>query len=177
MLTIDWQELTTDHGFTRSDAVEETGALSDWERVMDAAAELHERLATKYSTLVAQYAVSMAYRVRFHMRMNAREAMHVIELRTAPQGHAAYRRVCQKMHDLIAVQARHPAIAAAMKFVDHSQLEAERLEAARRRYQPVLMGVSWSPGRLLSRGRGHSAASLNEETHIAQKRLTGFEDD
>ena len=32
------------------------------------------------------------------MDMNAREAMHVIELRTAPAGH---RRVCQQMHTLI----------------------------------------------------------------------------
>ena len=40
----------------------------------------------------------MAYRIRFYMDMNAREAMHVIELRTAPQGHPAYRRVCQQMH-------------------------------------------------------------------------------
>ena len=40
----------------------------------------------------------MAYRVRFYMEMNAREAMHLIELRTAPQGHPAYRRVCQQMH-------------------------------------------------------------------------------
>ena len=176
MLTIDWQELTTDHGFTRSNAIEETGALSDWERVMDEAAELHERLAAKYSTLVAQYAVSMAYRVRFHMRMNAREAMHVIELRTAPQGHAAYRRVCQKMHDLIAEHAQHRAIAAAMMFVDHSQLEAERLEAARRRHQPVLMGIPWSPGRLLNRRPPQSAASLRNETQPAPPRLAGLDD-
>ncbi len=176
MLTIDWQELTTDHGFTRSNAVEDTGARSDWERVMDEAAELHERLAPKYSTLVAQYAVSMAYRVRFHMRMNAREAMHVIELRTAPQGHAAYRRVCQKMHDLIAEEAKHPAIAAAMKFVDHSQLEAERLEATRRRHQPVLVGISWSPGRLLTPRRPQSAASSSNETPPAPRRLPGLDD-
>ena len=35
----------------------------------------------------------MAYRVRFYMDMNAREAMHVIELRTSPQGHPSYRRI------------------------------------------------------------------------------------
>ena len=50
---------------------------------------------------VAPYAISMAYRVRFYMELNAREAMHMIELRTAPQGHPAYRRVCQAMHTLI----------------------------------------------------------------------------
>ena len=71
----------------------------------------------------------MAYRVRFYMAMNAREAMHTIELRTAPQGHPAYRRVCQRMHRLIA--ERHPAVAAAMQFVDHSEVELERLKSER----------------------------------------------
>jgi hypothetical protein len=66
------------------------------------------------------------------MEMNAREAMHVLELRTTPQGHPAYRRVCQAMHRLIAEQAGHRAIAAAMAFVDHSPVELERLEAERR---------------------------------------------
>jgi len=69
----------------------------------------------------------MAYRVRFYMDMNAREAMHLIELRTAPQGHPAYRRICQAMHTLIADRAGHRAIAGAMTFVDHSAVELERL--------------------------------------------------
>jgi thymidylate synthase ThyX len=80
---------------------------------------------------VAQYAVAMAYRVRFYMEMNAREAMHMIELRTAPQGHPAYRRVCQQMHRLIAEQAGHRAVAAAMTFADHSAVELERLGSER----------------------------------------------
>ena len=74
----------------------------------------------------------MAYRIRFVMDMNAREAMHVIELRTSPQGHPAYRRVCQQMHRLIAEKAGHRAIAEAMQFVDHSTVELERLQAERR---------------------------------------------
>jgi thymidylate synthase ThyX len=74
----------------------------------------------------------MAYRVRFYMEMNAREAMHVIELRTAPQGHPAYRRVCQQMHRAIAEVAGHRAIAGAMHFVDHTEVELERLQQERR---------------------------------------------
>jgi thymidylate synthase ThyX len=73
----------------------------------------------------------MAYRVRFYMDMNAREAMHVIELRTTPQGHPSYRRIGQAMHRLIAEKAGHRAIAAAMTFADHSAVELERLEAER----------------------------------------------
>jgi len=131
ILTIDWQDLSTLHGHTRPEAVEDIGALSDWNRVMDEASDLCKLLTDRYTSLTAQYAVSMAYRIRFYMKMNAREAMHVIELRTAPQGHPAYRRVCQKMHRLIADQAGHNAIAEAMSFVDHSEVELERLESER----------------------------------------------
>jgi hypothetical protein len=58
--------------------------------------------------------------------------MHVIELRTAPAGHPAYRRVCQQMHRLIADVAGHRAIAESMRFVDHSEVELERLKEERR---------------------------------------------
>ena len=132
MLTIDWQELTTRHGHASApDAIAEVGALADWQRVLDDSAALYARLARRCSPAVAQYAVSMAYRIRFYMRMNAREAMHVIELRTSPQGHPAYRRVCQRMHRLIAEQAGHAAIAAAMRFADHSEVDLERLASER----------------------------------------------
>ena len=105
MLTLEWQNLSSLHGYTRPAAIEDVGARKHWNEVMDDSAKLSERLETKYSPLVAQYAVSMAYHIRFYLRMNAREAMHIIELRTAPQGHPAYRSVCQEMHRLIAKPA------------------------------------------------------------------------
>jgi len=132
LLTIEWQRLTTRHGYTQPDAIDETGATQDWRDVMDRSAEITEALVEAGLPHVAQYAVSMAYRVRFVMDMNAREAMHVIELRTSPQGHPAYRRVCQLMHRLIRDEAGHHAIAEAMRFADHSAVELERLQAERR---------------------------------------------
>jgi thymidylate synthase ThyX len=131
-LTIDWQALSPRHGSTQPEAVVEAGASDDWRRVMDASASLYDSLVASGLPSVAQYAVSMAYHVRFVMDMNAREAMHVIELRTAPAGHPAYRRVCQKMHRLISDRAGHHAIAASMSFVDHSTVELERLKEERR---------------------------------------------
>ena len=131
MLSMEWQALSPQHGFVVADAIEEVGGLDDWRRVMESSADLYARLVTRGYRLAAPYAVSMAYRIRFYMDMNAREAMHVIELRTAPQGHAAYRRVCQRMHRLIEEQAGHRAIAAAMQFVNHGEVELERLEAER----------------------------------------------
>jgi thymidylate synthase ThyX len=131
LLTLEWQPLTTRHGFTEPEAIREAGAGDDWDRVMEASASLYERLASAKVGAAAQYAVAMAYRVRFYMEMNAREAMHLIELRTAPQGHPAYRRVCQQMHRLIAEQAGHRAVADAMTFADHSTVELERLGSER----------------------------------------------
>jgi thymidylate synthase ThyX len=113
------------------EAVAEAGAATAWRSVMDGAAELHDAIASAGLPEVASYAVSMAYRVRFYMEMNAREAMHVIELRTTPQGHPSYRRIAQAMHRLIAEQAGHTALAGAMGFADHSEVALERLEAER----------------------------------------------
>jgi thymidylate synthase ThyX len=76
--------------------------------------------------------VALAFNVRYVMEMSAREAMHVIELRSAPQGHASYRRVAQEMHRLIAERAGHRLIAAAMSFVDHGEAGLGRLESEKR---------------------------------------------
>ena len=99
---------------------------------MEASASLHGELLAALGPDVAQYAVAMAYRVRFVMQMNAREALHLAELRSGPQGHPVYRRVAQEIHRLIGDQAGHTAIAGAMSFVDHSSVDLERLEAERR---------------------------------------------
>jgi thymidylate synthase ThyX len=131
LLTLEWQRLTPRHGFIEPDAIADAGARDDWNRVMDASADLYDAIVAAGLDAVAPYAVAMAYRVRFYMEMNAREAMHLIELRTAPQGHPAYRRVCQQMHTLIAQRAGHAAVAAAMRFADHSSVELERLDSER----------------------------------------------
>ena len=131
LLTLEWQALSPRHGFTQPAAIVEAGAEGDWHRTLEDSAALYDELTGAGLADVAPYAISMAYRVRFYMEMNAREAMHVIELRSAPQGHPAYRRVCQRMHEMIERQAGHRAVAAAMQFVDHSEVELERLNSER----------------------------------------------
>jgi hypothetical protein len=131
ILTLDWQTLGPHNGYIAPRVLEEAGAMADWRRVMEESAQLHEALCEAGLSRVAPYAICMAYRVRFYMQMNAREAMHVIELRTSPQGHPSYRRVCQAMHRLIAEQAGHRAIAAAISYADHSEVDLERLGAER----------------------------------------------
>lgn len=129
LLTLEWQPLSTRHGYALPQAVVDAGAEGDFRRVMDSAAELHDALVQAGLTSVAPYAVPMAYRVRYYMDMNARAAMHVLELRSAPAGHAAYRRVAQAMHRHI--ERVHPALGATMSYVNHEAVDLERLEQER----------------------------------------------
>jgi thymidylate synthase ThyX len=131
VLTLEWQRLSPRHGSVMPEAVVEARVEDRWHRALDASASLHDAIAAAGLAEVAPYAVAMAYRIRFYMEMNAREAMHVIELRSAPQGHPAYRRIAQTMHRLIAERAGHRVLAAAMTFADHSDVALERLEAER----------------------------------------------
>jgi len=133
MLTIEWQPFSPDHGYEVPEAVNDAGAAADWRLAMERSAALYERLCRAGLEEVAPYALCFAFRIRFYMQMNAREAMHVLELRTSPQGHPVYRRVCQQMHRLIAEVAGHRAIAEAMKFVNYESVDLERLGAERAR--------------------------------------------
>ena len=132
MLSIEWQALSPRHGFTRPEAVDLAGCTDRFDDAMERSASLHDALIERFPAQAA-YAVALAYRIRFFLHLNAREAMHLIELRTTPQGHEAYRVVGQAMHRQIAETAGHHAVAAAMRFVDHSpEPRLERLAAERR---------------------------------------------
>ncbi|MCU1430071.1 MAG: alternative thymidylate synthase [Actinomycetia bacterium] len=130
MLTIEWQPLTPRHGYAVPEAIAEAGRTDEWDDAMRRSATLYDALEPAFPT-AASYAVSLAFRIRYTMQMNAREAMHLCELRSSPAGHASYRRVAQEMHRLIAERAGHHAIAEAMSFVDHGTYELERLAAER----------------------------------------------
>jgi thymidylate synthase ThyX len=132
ILTLEWQRLGAEHGHVTPPEIEEAGLLGDYARVMEESAGIHDAIRAAGLTEAAPYAVAMAFRIRYYMDMNAREAMHVIELRTTPQGHPSYRRVCQEMHRLIRDVAGHAAIAGAMRFADHARVDLGRLEAERR---------------------------------------------
>jgi thymidylate synthase ThyX len=131
LLTIEWQRLGTDLGYEIPELVEEAGLAERYVEQVERSRSLHDALA-KYFPDQCRYAVALAYNVRFSMEMNAREAMHVLELRSTPQGHPAYRRVASEMHRLIAEEAGHLAIAGAMSFVEHETRDLGRLEAEQR---------------------------------------------
>ncbi len=131
MLTIEWQPLGTTLGYDVPEVVEEAGLTERFVGSVERSRQLAEALAPTFPDESA-YAVALAYRIRYSMQMNAREAMHLLELRSGPQGHASYRWVAQEMHRLIAGQAGHRLLAEAMSYVDFGAEDLERLESERR---------------------------------------------
>jgi thymidylate synthase ThyX len=131
MLSIEWQPLTPRLGYDVPEIVDEAGLTAEFASSLARCEDLYETMVPTFPEQ-APYAVGLAYRIRYVMQMNAREAMHVLELRSGQQGHPVYRRVVQQMHHLIAERAGHHLIADAMTFVDHGEHELERLDAERR---------------------------------------------
>lgn len=131
LLTIEWQRLSPDHGYVMPELVADAGGSGEFEETMARSAALYEALRPDYPEQAA-YAISMAYRLRYAMQFNAREAIHLLELRSAPQGHPAYRRVVIEMHRLIAEKAGHRAVADAMTHMTFEAPALERLDSERK---------------------------------------------
>jgi thymidylate synthase ThyX len=130
MMTIEWQALTPEHGYEVPEPVRDAGLADRFDDAMERSRELYEVLDEHFPQQ-ASYAVALGYKLRYVMQMNAREAIHLCELRSSPQGHPSYRRIAQAMHIQIAERAGHRAIAAAMSHVDHGTYDLERLNAER----------------------------------------------
>ena len=118
MLTVQWQPLTPDLGAEIPEEVAEAGCGELYERALERSRAEYERLREAGHEEAAPYALCLGYRIRYILDLNAREAMHLTELRSAREGHASYRAVAQAMHT--AIEQRHPAVAATMRYVDHS---------------------------------------------------------
>jgi thymidylate synthase ThyX len=131
LLTIEWQPLSPAHGYVRPDLVDAAGGRRLFDAAMERSASLYDALVERFPDQAA-YAVAMAYRVRYVMQFNAREAIHLLELRSSAQGHPSYRRIALEMHRQIAETAGHRAIAAAMQHLTLDAPDLERLDAERR---------------------------------------------
>ncbi len=131
LLTVQWQELTPRLGADVPEEVGLAGCGSAYNEALEVSERAWEELRAAGAGPAAQYALCLAYRLRYTLDMNAREAMHLIELRSGAQGHPSYRAVAQEMHRLIAEV--HPSVAAAMQHVDlTSEPRLERLLAEMR---------------------------------------------
>jgi thymidylate synthase ThyX len=118
LLTVQWQALTPYLGAGVPEEVAAAGAGDAYTRALERSREEYERLVAAGQATAAPYALCLGYRIRYVLDLNAREAMHLIELRSGREGHPGYRAVAHEMHRQIA--AVHPAVAAAMTHVDTS---------------------------------------------------------
>lgn len=129
ILTQERQRYTVAHGFVTPDELREAGLAERYAAALERAAEACLAVEADLPD-AAQYLVPFAFRIRWRIKLNLREAYHLIELRSAPQGHPSYRALAQEMYRQIA--AVHPALAEGMRFVDMSEPGLERLASEQR---------------------------------------------
>lgn len=97
MLTPATQRLTCRLGFETPQDLAELGYADIYQDAMLAARDAWHVMEPAHP-LEAQYAVPLGFRVRTLWTLNLRELFHVIELRSAKQGHTSYRRIAQGLY-------------------------------------------------------------------------------
>jgi thymidylate synthase ThyX len=126
ILTQERQDFTVVHGYDTPPEIMEAGFLSVYTQCMEEAARIYHKIYAEFP-LEAQYVVPLAYRVRWFMKLNLREAVHIGELRTLPQGHPDYRAIVQEMWRKI--EKVHPTLAYSAKFMDWKTYRLGRLQS------------------------------------------------
>ena len=129
ILTQERQRYTVVHGYATPPELVDAGLAERYNAALDEAAAAFTTISAPLPD-AAQYLVPFAFRIRWRIKLNLREAFHLIELRAAPQGHPTYRVIAQEMYRQI--QAVHPILAEGMCFVDMHDYALERLAAEQR---------------------------------------------
>lgn len=136
MLTIEWQSLSPAFGYATAEDVCDAGVEGRYREAMERSGELYSAIGGAGLAAQAPYALAMAWRIRYCIKLNVREALYLIELRSDPQGHPSYRRIAREMHRCIGEEAGHWLVSASMHFLGgeaplHGRLEAESRHAAK----------------------------------------------
>lgn len=134
---LNWQLLTPRYGFEIPKLVEDAGLSDAFEACFDVSLKLYSLLQQAGYQLEAQYATLLGHRMRWKVTYNAREAFHLHELRTSPQGHPGYRKLVLEMHEKLAEV--HPLLAESMKFVNTDE-DPELTRLAAERYTQFKLG-------------------------------------
>lgn len=135
MLNQQRQLLNPHLGFTLPDDIEAIGMGDEVRALTAAIGELYNELDATVGPEAAQYCVLFGHHIRFTMGFNLREAQHFIELRTIPQGHPDYRRVCQVMEKTLATRAPWLREIGVLSHVDHNDYVWNRADAEAKQSQ------------------------------------------
>ena len=135
-----WQQLSPRYGYDIPKLIEDAGLTDQFEKCFDLSLQLYSLLQAAGYQLEAQYATLLGHKMRWKVTFNAREAFQLLELRTSPQGHPGYRKLCQEMYEKLSDV--HPLVAGAMKFINMGEDEALTRLAAERYTQFKLEQLS-----------------------------------
>ena len=137
MATIQIQPMAPDLGFEMPPELEEAGAGTIAQETAALSEDLFATLSQKHP-VSKEYAIMQGHKVRWLIGINDRALMHMLELRTAPQGHPNYRKTCQQMHE--AMGQVYPQRAGQLKFVNHEETYWSRSDSeARQRVKEALL--------------------------------------
>lgn len=127
---LQWQQLSPRYGYDIPELINEAGLSETYEKCFDLSFQLYGLLQASGYYYEAQYATLLGHKMRWTVTYNARQAFHLHEIRTTPQGHPGYRKLVKQMHQILS--EKHPMIGEAMKFVNHDEdPELTRLAAER----------------------------------------------
>jgi thymidylate synthase ThyX len=128
---MEWQQLTPRYGYETPQLVDDAGLSDKFDKCFEISLELYSVLQKAGYGVEAQYATLLGHKMRWKVTYNAREAFHLHELRTTPQGHPGYRKLVLAMHEKLSEV--HPLIGGGMKFVNTDE-DAELTRLAAERY-------------------------------------------
>lgn len=128
---LQWQLLTPRYGYEVPGLVQEAGLSEEFEKCFELSLKLYSHMQKKGYEEEAQYATLLGHRMRWKLTINAREAYHMLELRSSPQGHPSYRAVAKEIYGKI--KEVHPLIASGMKFINKAE-DPELTRLASERY-------------------------------------------
>jgi thymidylate synthase ThyX len=120
------QPFTPAIGFLMPADLVEAGFEKEAQECADRAKALYDVMLADFP-YQASYATLHGSLVQWSLAMNDRAVMHLIELRSTPQGHPLYRKVAQRMHAAIAKRSAWRG--AAIQFVDHNDYAWARGDA------------------------------------------------
>ncbi len=117
LMSIEWQRLGTELGFFESASFTQSESEM-YQCAILAVDPLYQEFLEKYGIYTASYMLPMASKVRFQIDLNLRQLLHLVELRTQPQGHESYRLVAQLIYALLRDEARHESLASTFVHID-----------------------------------------------------------
>lgn len=138
MCTLLWQRPNPHLGFTVPEDIEAIGMGEECRIVEAEVRALYDDLAKTLGPAFAEYVVLFGHKLRAWFGMNFRESQHLLELRTVPQGHPNYRRVCQKIARAMFAQAPWIKEIGLLKFVDFEDYAWARADAEARQSQKAI---------------------------------------